>query len=550
MNPFEEFLRRLFGGGPPPTAIEEERQAAGMGRAAQTMTDVSRSLGKSFAEAYAQRTRDLQDLAMQQVRGANAPLSDMTAPSSQAQRDLALDVLGAGAGAGMRVGTELLSSVPGVGKYTSMRSLVDAVPDWLRLPYESEKAALNEQLQREFIRSGRSPFEGIAQRRDIFHSSPGLFPQAELNVGRQGQGVGDYWQGTGAAYVTELPQVRDYYRRTIAGNRMEKDFGFELPSGRIIADPKRILQRKKAGLKNQLEALLFEESRGRGTPETEETKARLMRAMDAIDQRFLYSDILNAPSIYPWRAAPQDLKDVQRSITRNMNKLENPTYNAKERKEIRAELKRELENYARLKNLFDPNAIRRAEFPHVASYSGTFHANPDELFNLNIPIGQQPSGSRIIAALNELPAATSDRNFVLPGERLGDAILRQQRDFIPTPSLSATNVNEMLVSGQREGGSWSAYRPEFTSATPWQTMEALRDKGIVGNQYLTKKDFENLLDWSSGFRASPPQKLSYNYVVTDPERLRFASVFTADNPFAPLSTTMQALRNEKEKKKK
>lgn len=549
MNPFEEFLRRLFGGGPPPTAMEEERQAANMGKAARDLPGMARSIGQSFLDAYKQRAVDLQDLAMQnRIAGGNIPLSDMggqTDPRlAQAQRDLALDVLSAGAfGGASQMGGALLSSAPGVGKYTSVRSLVDAVPKWLRLPYESEKAALNEQLQRQFIRGGRSPFEGIAQRRDVFHSSPGLFPQAELNPSRQGQGIGDYWQGTGAAYVSELPQVRDYYRRMITNNTMEKDFGFELPSGRIIADPKLALQRKKTGLKNQLEALLFEESRGRGTPETEETKARLMRAMDAIDQRFLYSDILNAPSIYPWRATPADLKDAQRSITRNINKLENPTYNAKERKEIRAELKRQLEDYARLKNLFDPNAIRRTEFPYVASYSGTFHANPDELFNLNIPIDQQPSGSRIIAALNELPTATSDRNFVLPGEGLGDAIVRQQRDFIPTPSLSSTSVNEMLVSGQRDAG-WSGYRPEFTSATPWEIMEALKDKGIVGNQYLTRRDFENLLAGVS------PKNLSYNYVVTNPERLRFASVFGAADPFGSLSTAMQTLRNEKEKKKK
>lgn len=549
MNPFEEFLRRLFGGGPPPTAREEERQAANMGKAAKDLPGMARSIGEAFLEAYKQRAVDLQDLAMQnRIAGGNIPLSDMRQADprlAQAQRDLALDVLSAGAfGGASQMGGALLSSAPGVGKYTSMRSLVDAVPEWLRLPYESEKAALNEQLNRQFIRGGRSPFEGIAQRRDVFHSSAGLFPQAELNLSRQGQGIGDYWQGTGAAYVSELPQVRDYYRRAIAANTMEKDFGLELPSGRMIADPKPILQRKKSDLKNQLEELLFLESRGRGTPETEAAKARLMRQMDTIDQMYLYSDVINAPPTYPWRARPDDLKDIQRSIIRNRNKLENPAYDAKQRKEIRRELKRELEDYAHLQRLFNPNVIRRAEFPHVASYSGTFHANPDELFNLNIPVDQQPSGSRIIAALNELPTATSDRNFVIPGEGLGDAIVRQQRDFIPNPSLSATNVNEMLVSGQREAGSWSAYRPEFTSATPWQTMEALKDKGIVGNQYLTRRDFENLL------AGSPPKNLSYNYVVTDPERLRFASVFSAANPFAPLSTTMQALRNEKEKKKK
>jgi hypothetical protein len=549
MNPFEEFLRRLFGGGPPPTAMEEERQAANMGQAARDLPGMARSIGKSFLDAYKQRAVDLQDLAMQNsIAGGNIPLSDMGGQAdprlAQAQRDLALDVLSAGAfGGASQMGGALLSSAPGVGKYTSMRSLVDAVPEWLRLPYESEKAALNEQLQRQFIRGGRSPFEGIAQRRDIFHSSAGLFPQAELNLSRQGQGIGDYWQGTGAAYVSELPQVRDFYRKRIVENTMEKDFGFELPSGRIIADPKRALQRKKSALKDELEEILFLESRGRGTPKTEETKARLMRAMDAIDQRFLYSDILNARPIYPWIAGPNDLKDIQNSVIKNMNKLENPTYDAKQKKEIRKELKRELEDYARLKNLFDPNAIRRAEFPHVASYSGTFHANPDELFNLNIPVDQQPSGPRIIAALNELPAGISERNYVLSGEGLGDAIVRHQRDYIPTPNVGATNVNEMIVSGQRDAG-WSDYRPAFTSATPWETMEALRDKGIVGNQYLTRRDFENLL------AGRPPRNLSYNYVVTDPERLRFASVFGAADPFGSLSTTMQAMRNEKEKKKK
>lgn len=76
------------------------------------------------------------------------------------------------------------------------------------------------------------------------------------------------------------------------------------------------------------------------------------------------------------------------------------------------------------------------------------------------------------------------------------------------------------------------------TATPWQTMEALKSKGIVGNQYLDRRSLEAAI--SPEGTANPTS----NYVVTDPSRLRFTDLFAA----APFGMAMQALQNEQEKK--
>ena len=128
MNPFEQFLRKIFAGGLPPSVIEEDRQAANMGVAVDKLPKMAKDIGKSFVDSYKQRALDLQTLADQSIF-RQVPLSDYEQVQTprQAQRDLALDVLSAGAGSGMKVGADILSSAPAIGgsvvKNTALNTL-------------------------------------------------------------------------------------------------------------------------------------------------------------------------------------------------------------------------------------------------------------------------------------------------------------------------------------------------------------------------------------------------------------------------------------------
>jgi len=528
MNPFEQFLRRLFGGGLPPSVIEEERQATNLGTAAKNMPKVAKELGKSFVDSYKQRAQDLQTLANQSVF-PQVPLSDFETVQSpvQAQRDLALDVLSAGAGTGLRVGADILSSAPAVGGSVAR----NALPKWLQssAEYANEKEALKHQLLMDLIRN-RHPLEGTTPMRRIYHSSRGVFKAPALDPTRQGAGVGDFWQGTGAAYVAESPQVRDFYRNMLARDQTD----YKLPSGKVVKNPNQkldeIIKKMESNL-TDAERRLYDDYSDENIKEVADLKDQLA---GAINRRIAWANpvasyipSISSSELAEAKANYADLYDSLRKFPKD--------------RETKLELKRAGERLAQIQKDLTRNISQRPKDPFVTSYSGFFYANPDELFNLNLPITIQPSAERIIAGLNELPVGNRDKGLVLPEEGVGDALVRQQRNNMAEPNVSSTNSNEMIVSGQRLGG-WASYRPDFTTATPWQVMEALKDKGIVGNQYLDRKSFENILG---------PQDIknpTYNYVVTDPSRLRFTDLFGSANPFGPVSMAMQTLQKEQEKK--
>ena len=618
MNPFEEFLRRLFGGGPPPTMQEEEQQAARMPQVARNLPEMARDIGRSFVNAYRQRTQDLQDLAMQQMRGEGIPLSDFgvdprAAELARAQRDLALDALSAGGAQGMRVGADLLSSAPAVGQST----LRNAAIPWFARSFQDEKDALGEFLRQQFVRV-RHPLEGIAQRRDVYHSSQNLFPEAVLDEARQGTGTGDYWQGTGAAYVAEAPSVRDFYRGIAQRASGRTGLSVELPSGQKVS----------------LDALLRKEKELRAAGDVQ--KADMIANLRGNFNRMLPEEMLRAHEIDFPNASPQEAlaqyKDKlakdrielkrsqeyldeyrpqlarQKSLRGRLAQLESDIWDAADKigrggmadirdltetrkipehftprqKELGEELlkviselqplSRKLKEkigtsttishlessvrywkdeiadtqnrYQQTLDFMNPKRTKRIKDPSVpvASYSGFFYANPDELYNLNLPLREQPSGQRIIGALNELPVGQRVLDYD-PNMRVGDYLQAQQRNHLDSPNLASSSVNEMILSGQNPNNAWGSYRPEITSASPWEVMQALRGQGIVGNQYLDRYSLERLFRGETGFNPTN------NYVVTEPSRLRFASVF-GSAPLLPLSSVMSQMQKDKEKKKK
>lgn len=536
MNPFEQFLRRLFGGGLPPTVMEEERQAANLGKTAENMPKMAKELGKAALNSYKQRAQDLQTLANQQVFG-QFPLSDFGDVQSprQAQRDLALDILSAGAGTGMRVGADLLSSAPAVGTTTATR----IIPEWLRSSsdYANQKEVIREQLLESFRRS-RHPLEGQTPSRRIYHSSRGIFEAPTLDPARQGAGVGDFWQGTGAAYVAESPQVRDYYRNLLYRNNQQD---YKLPSGKVIRDPNLKLDEIIKRLENKISDANKKLYADYSDENIKEAAALNKQLSAAINRRVAWSDLM---AVDPWisESAADNFAIAKNDYIKNYEALNSTPKEAKELRKIYKDRLKDAETELdEAQKQISAIVKQRSKEPRVTSYSGYFYANPDELFNLNLPITIQPSAERIIAGLNELPVGSGNRGFVLPEERVGDALIRNQIQHMAEPNLSSTNSNAMIVSGQHPGG-WSSYRSDFTAATPWQVMEALKDKGIVGNQYLDRNSFEAI------FSPQGAVNPTYNYVVTDPSRLRFTDLFSTANPFGPLSFAMQALQNEREKK--
>jgi hypothetical protein len=529
MNPFEQFLRKLFAGGLPPSVIEEDRQAANMGVAADKLPKMAKDIGKSFVDSYKQRALDLQTLADQSIF-RQVPLSDyeqIQAPR-QAQRDLALDVLSAGLGSGMRVGADILSSAPVVGGSVAR----NALPKWLQNSsgYTDEKLALREQLLNSF-RTTSHPLERSTPTRKIFHSSRGIFEAPTLDPARQGAGIGDFWQGTGAAYVAESPSVRDYYREHLSKNSQE----LILPSGKRIKDPSAKLDEVITNLNVKLDNARENLYNNYTVENMKAVESLRQQVQSGINRRIAWADPV---SLWQPRIKEKSILEEKQDYADLLAALRK----SPKSKEIKLLLKESLQRLAQDQKVMSSNIRTKSENPFATSYSGYFYANPDELFNLNIPIAQQPSAERIIAGLNQLPVGSGDLGMVSAGERVGDAIVRQQRNNLIEPNLSSTNSNEMIVSGQRDGG-WSDYRPEFTSATPWQTMEALKDKGIVGNQYLDRRSLESII--SDQNLANP----TYNYVVTDPSRLRFTDLFGAADPFGSLSSTMQAIQNAKQEKK-
>lgn len=620
MNPFEEFLRRLFGGGPPPTAMEEERQAAGMGRAARDLPGMVRDIGKSFAEAYAQRTRDLEDLAMQQVRGS-VPLSDMTAPSSQAQRDLALDVLGAGAGAGMRVGTELLSAVPGVGQSTLRNAALDrlaqsrifqvspqsqfADESWRRYGNTLEEARAN--LSAALARRELNPEIAAVQQIPVGHSSPFFYEVPEITRRTMETGEGASLKGPGL-YVADAPAVYDgHYRNTLArftesptilgGLPLDyqniRDLSWNMPgSGRKLSPEaeKRLNKLKERmekdynsqirysgdasssidAARQRIDRLIQERNKSRSTllildlvKKDPEKAFRLWRESIAqpyqLESSFYARRYADDPVAYAEQNAKETEYHFKRFVDYNKDRV---TQLRKIDQSNAKRYKRALEDYnesvsraqSRLNISYPPRI--------VATYTGTLGANPNELLHLDRPFfGLEgadlqrvmdafknfgtPSGGRgnladaYLASMEETMRGVPQMSPMTLAEWQAPEN-RAMRDLFRDASRNISNINVNALKGYGPYTGYSSLANE-----PFDILDALRDQGMVGTKYADAASRRNFLA-----PIVDPEESTFNYTVYDPRRIQFNRAYGAADPFGSLSTAMQALRNEKEKKKK
>jgi len=601
MNPFEEFLRRLFGGGPPPTMQEEEQQAARLPRVARNMPSVAADIGKSFVDAYKQRSLDLQDLANRQAGGAFGmyqPLSDYgedprAAELARAQRDLALDVLSAGAmGPATSASMGMLSSAPGIGGSTARNAGMDVLarlrqnPLFANVPeidpllatylqfgatVPEARAALNAQLQ---ARALRPEIQGV-QQNPVGHSSPHFFLDPRIDPATARTGEGHQLWGPGL-YVFENPATGESYRQSL-----RKYFGSPTLAG-IPFDPYTVSQLRK----DPRYAAFVDRLIG---PRTNIFRPDDRKAIGRIE------DFQQRPG-WDLRLPRTTRNDVE-SASRNIAQWENLVSGAKSRlEEIEAKVKEGSRWYneddiARQKKRMEEHEnslaeaklnyrkkltgfnerqsgeqkVLRPRLPEASTvtYRGIFGANPNEILNqaepffgfgrafdtpfaralLNLPGGEEKLDryARRMDALNSqifdnLPIGISFEDY--KNLDYDDPI----KNYAKQLESDVTQVQQNLIKGFEP-----TYQRSERSLDPNDIMGAMMDQGIVGTR------FPDAL--SRGFNVlkptgmAPSEMPTFNYTVYDPNRIQFQSAFAA-NPLLPLSSVMSQMQKDKEKKKK
>lgn len=596
MNPFEQFLRRLFGGGLPPTVMEEERQAANLGKSAENMPKMAKELGKAALNSYKQRAQDLQTLANQQVFG-QVPLSDFGDVQSprQAQRDLALDILSAGAGTGMRVGADLLSSAPAVGGSVARNAALDRLrqnpifqesvanpfdrlaPDsWKQFGNTLEEARVN--LSNILSRTPVRPeIARATEQIPVGHSSPYFYTAPEISRGTAKKGEGAALMGPGL-YVAESPDVyKGHYRETL-GRPMGSP---TILGGQLPVDFNRISNAVRSAQEGKAEWSMLSDILGR-IPREYEVKgaqARLKSARN--DLEFQYENLIDLQTRLDnakrtlsdkgradyFNKQPDFLKDFFRRKPEELDKSfelirQQAEKDVKSYTEFvtkaKKRLKKGLENFndtqAKLTRNFNITYPEKV----IATYEGLLGAGPNELLQLDLPFyGQEGKNlEKVMQALGNFKTSsgasladeymqnmeTATKNLPKMRPMSQEEFLRSEnanlRDRLRQASKDVQSINVNPLKGYSP-----TYRYTSLENDPFAIVEALRDQGIVGTKYTDAISRRNFLA-----NITDPEPATFNYTVFDPSRIQFTDAYGSANPFGPLSFAMQALQNEREKK--
>jgi hypothetical protein len=610
MNPFEQFLRRLFGGGLPPSVMEEERQAANMGRVAEDLPTAVKNIGQSFVESYKQRARDLQDIATQQVRG-QVPLSDyeQVPVQSQAQRDLALDVMSAGLGGGLRVGADILSSAPSVGASTARNAALDRLrqspifkasreeqlsklaPDsWKQFGNTVEEARAN--LNNILGQTLRNPEIAFASEQiPVGHSSPYFYTQPEISRRTASTGEGAALKGPGL-YIAESPSVYEgHYRNTLA----RPEGIATILGGQLPVDRNSIKDRYNQVLREPLFGGIYANA-------DEETKRKLGILSDLSD-RFASGNSLESSTSfakYLRDTAERFYKNIEiyQGLENEAKKLlgpngkdkwvesqakfmqdyyrRNPSKLDERFNELKANAKDDVVRYGKdLKNSKDSYKRALVQFNEaqskltknfkvqepgkvITTYEGLFGVNPGELLQQDLPffgLGgadleramqafgnfKTPKGASLADEyMKNMETASKNLPKMSPmtlGEWQQDAN-KDLRNRLRQASTDIQNINVNAIKG---------YSPSYEYSSlvndPFAIVDALQDQGIVGTKYADAISRRNFLA-----NITNPEPTTFNYTVFDPRRIQFDRAYGAADPFGSLSSTMQSLRQEQEKK--
>jgi hypothetical protein len=610
MNPFEQFLRKLFAGGLPPSVIEEDRQAANMGVAVDKLPKMAKDIGKSFVDSYKQRALDLQTLADQSIF-RQVPLSDyeqIQAPR-QAQRDLALDVLSAGAGSGMRVGADILSSAPVVGGSVARNTALDRLrqspiiqasllketeklaPDsWKQFGNTLEEARAN--LSSALGQIPRNPeIASALEQIPVGHSSPYFYTQPEISRRTASTGEGAALKGPGLYVAEGTPVYEGHYRTSLA--RPESPtamLGGQLPIN-------------KSSIKDRHDQVLREAPFGIYHNADAETKRKLAILSDFTYRVPSSSDIENSTKylenkrgslayeyerLAGYEKKIAELKEVLKSDSKD-KWLEsqprftkdylsrNPDVLEKRFEEVRNLAESDLKRYEAYVKHDTPNIKRKLEdfnklqtqltrnfklqYPQkiIATYEGLLGVNPGELLQQDLPFFGL-SGKDLERAMQAFG------NFkTAKGESLADIYMKNME-------VASKNLPKMspMTLEQWQGEANKDLRTRLRQAsTDLQNINVNAIKGYTPSYERTslQNDPFAIVDalkdqgivgtkYADGIsrrnflaNITDPEPTTFNYTVFDPRRIQFDKAYGAADPFGSLSSTMQAIQNAKQEKK-
>lgn len=354
------------------------------------------------------------------------------------------------------------------------------------IDFEAEKSGLAKLLRGE----AQGPLPAAMRDRPIIsaeHSTPYLFRAPEISRGTAGKGAGDWWQGPGF-YISESKGPRG-----VSGHYREE----------TAFVPQFV--RTPAGVIVDRDALL---SQSKKLPTGDRRNTALTNLLTASDEYY---------------TSPDELLDEVRSLREQAVNTQRELASAgKTDKPYLREQLQDLQDRLSATRQFltmggEPRLPERIpQDLRQATYSVEFAARPDEIFDLQRSVADQPSSERLMAALrsvetpneSELPLSEALRLW----ERKGEAPF---------------GLNEMLVGNKTLGLS-----DKFDGLDRFRLMNELNERGIVGNRYLTRLSAEN---------PNLPQE--YNYVVQDPSRVRLTDVWAA----APIGLALNAVDKQQRK---
>jgi hypothetical protein len=610
MNPFEQFLRKLFAGGLPPSVIEEDRQAANMGVAVDKLPKMAKDIGKSFVDSYKQRALDLQTLADQSIF-RQVPLSDyeqIQAPR-QAQRDLALDVLSAGAGSGMRVGADILSSAPSVGGSVARNAALDRLrqspiiqasllketeklaPDsWKQFGNTLEEARAN--LSSALGQIPRNPeIASALEQIRVGHSSPYFYTQPEISRRTASTGEGAALKGPGLYVAEGTPVYEGHYRTSLARptgptamlgeqlalNRqaiqdrydqilleapvggfdklgaekrrklaMLSDFIYRVPSSSDIENSTKYLENKRGFIVDQYERIAEYEKKIAESKEV--LKPDYKDKWLESQSKFMQEYFTRNPDKFREHLAG----------VRNLAKSDIERYEGYIKHDI-PDIKRRLEKFNDLQTQLTRNF--KLQYPEkvIATYEGLLGVNPGELLQQDLPffgLGGKDL-ERAMQAFGNFKTAK--------GESLADIYMKNME----AASKNLPKMSPMTLE-QWQGAANKDLRNRLRQAsTDLQDINVNAIKGYTPSYERTslQNDPFAIVDalkdqgivgtkYADGVsrrnflaNITNPEPTTFNYTVFDPRRIQFDRAYGAADPFGSLSSTMQAIQNAKQEKK-
>jgi hypothetical protein len=611
MNPFEQFLRKLFAGGLPPSVIEEDRQAANMGVAVDKLPKMAKDIGKSFVDSYKQRALDLQTLADQSIF-RQVPLSDyeqVQAPR-QAQRDLALDVLSAGLGSGMRVGADILSSAPAVGKSvvknTALNTLRNSpifkasfegqlprlAPDsWKQFGNTVEEARAN--LSSVLGQIPRNPEIAFASEQiPVGHSSPYFYTQPEISRRTASTGEGAALKGPGL-YVGESPAVYDeHYRNTLArpegiatmlGGQLPIDkYSIKDRYNQVLRDPQfgGIYDNADAETKRKLAMLSDFSYRVPSSSNIESSTSYAESQRNAAERFYKNAELYQKFGDEAKKLLGPNAKDnwvesqtkfMQDYYRRNpsildeqFNKLKATAEDdviryGKYVKSERANYKRALGDFNKAQSQLVKNFKIQQPEKVIATYEGLLGVNPGELLQQDLPffgLGGKDL-ERAMQAFGNFKTAK--------GESLADIYMKNMEAASKNvPKMSPMTLeqwqgdaNKDLRNRLRQASTdiqninvnaIKGYTPSYEYSSLANDPFAIVD--ALKDQGIVGTKYADAVS-RRNFLANitNPEPTTFNYTVFDPRRIQFNRAYGAADPFGSLSSTMQAIQNAKQEKK-